>query len=74
MASESGFNPVPVLVHLVAIAVGLYLGFLAMDAITPDLPGESVEPGVSSSSVPCRTAHHTIKQAATMGSFRKTKR
>ena len=52
MASESGFNPVPVLVHLVAIAVGLYLGFLAMDAISPDLPGDSVEPGVSSSSAP----------------------
>ena len=41
MASESGFNPVPVLVHVVAIAVGLYLGFLAMDAITPDLPDDS---------------------------------
>ena len=49
MVSESGFNPIPVLVHLVAIALGLCLGFVAMDAIAPDLPGEGVEPGVSSS-------------------------
>ena len=52
MASDSGFNPIPVLVHLVAIALGLWLGFVAMDAIAPDLPGEGVEPGVSSSSEP----------------------
>jgi hypothetical protein len=52
VASESGFNPIPALVHLVAIALGLYLGFLVMDAIAPDLPDEGVEPGVSSSSAP----------------------
>ena len=34
---------------MLAIALGLYLGFLAMDAISPDLPDPSVEPGVSSS-------------------------
>jgi hypothetical protein len=52
MASDAGFNPIPALVHLVAIALGVYLGFLAMDAIAPDLPDEGVEPGVSSSSEP----------------------
>ena len=32
MATEgSGFNPIAVLVHLVAIALGLYLGWIAMD-------------------------------------------
>jgi hypothetical protein len=56
MASESGFNPVPVLVHVVAIAVGLYLGFVVMDAIAPDLPGADVEPGVSSSVAPEQVA------------------
>ena len=40
------------LVHVVAIALGIYLGFIAMDAIAPDLPGADVEPGVSSSSAP----------------------
>ena len=49
MATEgSGFNPIAVLVHLVAIALGLYLGWIAMDRISPDLPDASVEPGVSS--------------------------
>ena len=48
MATEgSGFNPTAVLVHLVAIALGLYLGWIAMDRISPDLPDASVEPGVS---------------------------
>ena len=56
MATESGFNPVPLLVHLVAIALGLYLGFIAMDAITPDLPGDDVAPGVSSSVAPGQVA------------------
>jgi hypothetical protein len=52
VATEGGFNPIPVLVHLVAIALGIYLGFLAMDAIAPDLPGDDVEPGVNSSVAP----------------------
>ena len=53
MATEGGgFNPIPVLVHLVAIALGLYLGFVVMDRLAPDLPDDSVEPGVSSSSAP----------------------
>jgi hypothetical protein len=53
MATEgSSFNPVPVLVHLVAIALGLYLGFVAMEAIAPNLPDPDVDPGVSSSSSP----------------------
>jgi hypothetical protein len=52
MATESSFNPIPILLHLIAIAVGIFLGLRAMDAIAPDLPGESVEPGVASSSAP----------------------
>ena len=48
MATESRSYTVPVLVHVVAIALGLYLGFLAMDAISPDLPDPDVEPGVDS--------------------------
>jgi hypothetical protein len=52
MATESSFNPIPILVHLIAIAVGVFGGLRAMDAITPDLPGESVEPGIASSSAP----------------------
>jgi hypothetical protein len=48
----SGFNPVGVLVHVVAIALGVYLGFMVMDAIVPALPGDDVEPGLSSSSSP----------------------
>ena len=52
MATERSFNPVPVLVHLVAIAVGLYLGWQVMDSVSPDLPGADVGPGLSSSSDP----------------------
>lgn len=53
MATETrGWNPAAVLVHLVAIAVGLYLGLVTMNRIVPDLPGEAVDPGVSSSSSP----------------------
>jgi hypothetical protein len=52
MATESSLNPIPILLHLLAIAVGVFLGLRAMDAIAPDLPGESVEPGIASSSTP----------------------
>ena len=52
MATESSFNPIPILLHLIAIAVGIFLGLRAMDAIAPDLPGGGVEPGVASSSAP----------------------
>jgi len=53
MATEGGANYfVPVLVHAVAIAVGIYLGFLVMDGLAPDLPDDSVEPGLSASTVP----------------------
>ncbi len=49
MATEDrGFSPVAVLVHLVAIGVGLYLGWITMQAISPDLPDPDVEPGVNS--------------------------
>lgn len=57
MATErGGFNPVAVLVHLVAIAAGIYLGLLVMNRIVPDLPDETVDPGVSSSSAPAAVA------------------
>jgi len=46
MASESGFNPVPAIVHLLAIAAGLLLGLWAMDAIAPDLPPADAEAGL----------------------------
>jgi hypothetical protein len=53
MATESsGFNPVAVIVHLVAIAAGIYLGFMVMDGISPDLPDPDLAPGLSSSSSP----------------------
>ena len=52
----SGFNPVAIGVHLAAIAVGLLLGFLLMNAIAPDLPEEEIAPGVSSSTAPADVA------------------
>ena len=52
MATESRNYTVPVLVHVIGIALGLYLGFLVMDAISPDFPDPDVDPGVSSSSAP----------------------
>jgi hypothetical protein len=52
MVSESSFNPLPLLLHLVAIAAGIFLGLQAMEAIAPDLPGEDVPASVSSSSAP----------------------
>jgi hypothetical protein len=45
---ERRFSPVAVLVHVVAIGFGLYLGWIAMQAISPDLPDPSVQPGVQS--------------------------
>ncbi len=52
MVSEGAFNPTAVLVHVIAIAIGILLGLRAMDAIAPDLPGAAVDPGVSSSIEP----------------------
>jgi hypothetical protein len=52
MATESSLNPVPLLIHLLAIAAGIFFGLRAMDAIAPDLPEEGVEPGIASSSAP----------------------
>lgn len=52
MATESGFNPVPLLVHVLAIALGLYLGWVVMGALSPDLPDDSAGAGVGSSSAP----------------------
>jgi hypothetical protein len=52
MATESSLNPIPLLIHLMAIAAGIFFGLRAMDAIAPDLPDEGVEPGIASSSAP----------------------
>jgi hypothetical protein len=52
VATESRNYTIPVLVHLIGIALGLYLGFLAMEAIAPDLPDPDVDPGLSSSARP----------------------
>lgn len=48
MATESR-SPflVPVLVHALGIALGLYLGFVVMEAISPDLPDPDTNPGVA---------------------------
>jgi len=56
VATESRNYTVPVLVHLLGIALGAYLGYLAMSAIAPDLPDPDTEPGVSSSVAPAAVA------------------
>ena len=50
MASEGGFNPIPIIVHVLAIAAGLFAGWIVMDRITPDF--STADPGVESSSAP----------------------
>ena len=40
MVSEGALNPIPILVHLVAIAAGLFVGWTVMDRITPDFPSD----------------------------------
>ncbi len=39
-------NPVAAIAHVVAIVLGVWGGFAAIDAVTPELPGDGVEPGV----------------------------
>jgi len=52
MATESSLNPIPVVVHVLAIAFGVYFGLQVMAGIAPDLPDAGVQPGVSSSITP----------------------
>jgi len=52
MVTESSFRLIPVILHALGIALGIYLGFMVMAAVAPDLPDDSVEPGVSSSITP----------------------
>jgi hypothetical protein len=47
MATESSSRAAPIILHLVAIAAGLFLGVKAMAALSPDLPPEGSEPGVN---------------------------
>ena len=51
MVTEGAINPVAILVHVLGIAAGIFLGFLAMDAIAPDLPTNE-DPGLASSVAP----------------------
>lgn len=50
MTTEGAFNPIPILVHVLAIISGLLLGWYVMDLVSPDFP--SGDPGVESSSAP----------------------
>ena len=50
MRTEGALNPIPILVHAIAIAVGLFVGWIVMDRITPNFP--TADPGVESSSAP----------------------
>ena len=50
MTTEGALNPIPILVHVLAIAAGLVVGWIAMDRITPDFP--TAGPGVESSAAP----------------------
>jgi hypothetical protein len=52
MATESSSRAVPIALHLVAIAAGLFLGIKAMAELSPDLPPASSEPGVNSPAEP----------------------
>ena len=63
MVRESGFNPAAMLIHVLGIAAGIFLGFLAMGAIAPDLPAESEAPGVSSSVEPEAVARRRSRLA-----------
>jgi hypothetical protein len=47
VATESSFNPLPFVLHVIAIAAGLFLGITAMAAISPDLPSDDSAPGVT---------------------------
>jgi hypothetical protein len=40
-------SPLPTIVHVLAIAVGVWGGLAAMDAVAPDLPDADTEPGVA---------------------------
>jgi hypothetical protein len=48
VATEGRNYTVPVLVHAIAIALGLYLGWVVMEGVSPDLPDPGVQPGVNS--------------------------
>ncbi len=50
MTSEGAYNPIPIVVHVLAIVAGLVVGWFVMDRITPDFP--TADPGVESSSAP----------------------
>jgi hypothetical protein len=51
VATEGSLNPLPLVLHLVALAAGLYLGWVFMSWVTPDLPSDETEAGVSATAV-----------------------
>ena len=52
MVTESSLNPLAIALHLLGIAVGVLLGLRAMDALVPDLPADTVDPGVAAATAP----------------------
>ena len=51
MATEGSLNPLPLVFHGVALAAGLYVGWIFMGWVTPDLPSDETEAGVSATAV-----------------------
>jgi hypothetical protein len=47
VATESSFSPLPIVLHAIAIAAGIFLGITAMAAISPDLPSDDSEAGAT---------------------------
>jgi hypothetical protein len=56
MSTEGALNPIPILVHVLAIAAGLIVGFMVMDRINPNFPSSDTEPGIESSAAPSAVA------------------
>ncbi len=50
MQTEGALNPIPIVVHALAIVAGLLVGWIVMDSITPNFP--TADPGLESSSAP----------------------
>lgn len=50
--TESSLSPIAIALHVLGIAVGVLLGLRAMDALVPDLPAETVDPGVATAAAP----------------------
>jgi hypothetical protein len=51
VVTEGSLNPLPLMLHVVALAAGLYLGWIFMGWLSPDLPSDETEAGVSATAV-----------------------